>query len=372
VAGTVRKRTWATKQGEIKTAWVADYFDQHSARHLKTFPTKTSATAWLAETRIDVLNGIHTPDRNSITVKEAAALWLKRRERLNERGSLRTYEQYTRLYIIPLLGAKKLSRLNTPTVEAFVDGLLEKKISRSRAQAVLSALKQILAEMMRRGLVAQNVALPVKVPDNDRIEAPVVIPSKAEIHALLQHAEGVSRPRLMTLIFTGLRASELRALTWANVDLEQRIIRVRQRADWWGTIGAPKSKHGYRDIPMTALLVNVLKEWRLRCRRTELDLAFPAPDGEPLSHAGLQHCFDVAQEAAGIAARYTLHALRHFFASWAIEQGFSPKKVQTLLGHGSIKMTYDVYGHLFPSEEEDHARLARGEAALLSLKLAPS
>jgi integrase len=270
------------------------------------------------------------------------------------------------------LGAKKLSRLNTPTVEAFVDGLLEKKISRRRAQNILSTLKQILAEMMRRGLVAQNVALPVKVPNNDRIEAPVAIPSKAEIHALLQYAEGVTRPRLMTLIFTGLRASELRALTWANIDLEQRIIRVRQRADWWGTIGAPKSKHGYRDIPMTALLVNGLKEWRLRCRRTEFDLAFPAPDGEPLSHAGLQHCFDIAQKAAGIPARYTLHALRHFFASWAIEQGFSPKKVQTLLGHGSIKMTYDVYGHLFPSEEEDHVRLARGEAALLGLKLAPS
>ena len=64
--------------------------------------------------------------------------------------------------------------------------------------------------------------------------------------------------------------------------------------------------------------------------------------------------------------KYGMHAFRHFFASWAIEQGFSPKKLQALLGHSSIAMTYDVYGHLFPSVEDDHAKFAAGEAALLS------
>jgi integrase len=49
---------------------------------------------------------------------------------------------------------------------------------------------------------------------------------------------------------------------------------------------------------------------------------------------------------------------------WAIEQGFSPKRVQDLLGHASIQMTFDVYGHLFPSLEDDHAKFAEGEAAL--------
>ena len=62
--------------------------------------------------------------------------------------------------------------------------------------------------------------------------------------------------------------------------------------------------------------------------------------------------------------RYGLHALRHFFASWAIEREFPPKKVQALLGHASIQMTFDTYGHLFPSEEDDHARFAAGELAL--------
>jgi integrase len=65
------------------------------------------------------------------------------------------------------------------------------------------------------------------------------------------------------------------------------------------------------------------------------------------------------------AATAPVHAMRHFFASWAIERGFSPKRVQSLLGHSSIQMTFDVYGHLFPSLEDDHAKFAAGELAVV-------
>jgi integrase len=58
--------------------------------------------------------------------------------------------------------------------------------------------------------------------------------------------------------------------------------------------------------------------------------------------------------------KYGMHSLRHFYASVLIEQGFSPKRVQTLMGHESIQLTYDTYGHLFPSPEDDHARIAKG------------
>ncbi len=63
--------------------------------------------------------------------------------------------------------------------------------------------------------------------------------------------------------------------------------------------------------------------------------------------------------------KYGLHALRHFYASWIIEQGFSPKKCQTLLGHSSIQMTFDTYGHLFPDPKEDLAKLEAAELKLV-------
>ena len=76
---TVRKRTWNKGTPKEKTAWIADYFDQNGDRHIKTFPRQAAAKAWLAETTIQVKQGTHTAERQSITVAEAAELWFENR-----------------------------------------------------------------------------------------------------------------------------------------------------------------------------------------------------------------------------------------------------------------------------------------------------
>ena len=80
--------------------------------------------------------------------------------------------------------------------------------------------------------------------------------------------------------------------------------------------------------------------------------------------------FAPLQVACGITkkngkAKFGIHALRHAAASLFIEQGFMPKRVQTIMGHSSIQMTFDTYGHLFPTPEEDHEAMAQVEARLL-------
>ena len=92
---TVRKRTWKTGE-EVKTAWVADYFDQDGKRHIRTFRTQREAKAWLAKTQHEVSEGIHTPDRTSITVATAARVWLERCTLLVEKGEMErsTRQQY--------------------------------------------------------------------------------------------------------------------------------------------------------------------------------------------------------------------------------------------------------------------------------------
>ena len=119
------------------------------------------------------------------------------------------------------------------------------------------------------------------------------------------------------------------------------------------------------------MVVNVLKEWRLQCPQSDLGLVFPTGAGKVEAHSNIyRRGLGATLEACGLAGKdgrqkYGLHALRHFYASWLIGQGFKPKRVQQLLGHSSIQMTFDVYGHLFPSEEDDHERLAAGELALV-------
>jgi integrase len=153
---------------------------------------------------------------------------------------------------------------------------------------------------------------------------------------------------------------------------------VRQRADRFGQIGKPKSEAGARMIPLGPLVVNTLKEWRLACPKGELGLVFPNGKGTLWDHVHIVSNFLwPTMVAAGVVnskgeAKYTgLHALRHFYASWLINRRkdggleLPMKEVQARLGHSSIVMTSDVYGHLFP--RTDHgSEMAEAEKLLLA------
>jgi integrase len=108
---TVRKRSRIASDGEAKVTWLADYVDQHGYRHNKTFTTQKAAKAWLVTAQGEVARGTHTPEAASITVTEAAALWLKKGELEKlERSTLRQYRNHIDLHIAPAIGAARLAR----------------------------------------------------------------------------------------------------------------------------------------------------------------------------------------------------------------------------------------------------------------------
>src|SRR5262249_43630261 len=155
---------------------------------------------------------------------------------------------------------------------------------------------------------------------------------------------------------TGMRASELRGLAWGDVDFERKVLHVRQRANLWCELGAPKSEAGDREIPMSPMVVNALREWKLACPKGNNNLVFPNGNGHVENHANIANrCFYPLQIAAGITKlafddegnpilepdrdesgkpvigddgnpimrqavkpKYSIHKLRHFFASWVI------------------------------------------------------
>ena len=168
-----------------------------------------------------------------------------------------------------------------------------------------------------------------------------------------------------------MRASELRGLRWSDIDFDRKILHVRQRADYWGDMGPPKWHAGQCTVPLSPMVVTALKEWRLACPKADGDLVFPNEQGRVETHSNIaSRGFYVLQRKAGLVDedgrhKYGLHALRHFCASWLIDQGFAPKRIQDWLGHSSITITFDRYGHLFPNFEDDHAKLAAGEMKLI-------
>jgi integrase len=381
-----------------KTVWLVDYRDGSGQRRAKQFATKRAASDWLDNAKGEIRAGTHVADSASITLKEAADLWIAAGQAdALERTTVRQREQHARLHIVPLIGAVKLTQLTTPRIEAFKDELLEAR-SRAMSRAVLTSLKGILTLARRRGLIGHNPAEAVAIGKRrHEEEGEVVIPSKDVIRDMvLNSAERFPLSRkvsgrwiagqgrqermvpvpwralLITAVFTGMRASELRGLRWPNVDLKAGTIRVRERADRYQRLGPPKSAAGRRDIPLAPIVINTLKEWSLVCPRTDLELVFPSESGAVIGHTNLlRQGFHPLLQACGLMTAdatdppFPFHALRHAAASLFIEQGWSPKKVQTVMRHSSITVTYDIYGHLFPTPDDDQEAMAQLQARLL-------
>lgn len=184
-----------------------------------------------------------------------------------------------------------------------------------------------------------------------------------------------------------LRASELRGLAWRCVDLRAAAVTVDQRADLKNVIGHPKSEAGYRTIPLPASAIAALTVWKLACPASDADLVFPSLAKKVMSHQFMNvNIMGAVQLSAGFAApvvdnegkpkltkeqqpvmaqRYTLHDFRHAAASLWIEQRVNPKKVQRWMGHSSIQVTFDTYGHLFDQAEQDSAVAAAIERELI-------
>jgi integrase len=381
---TVRKREWVTRKGEGREAWVVSYSDRDGKRRIETFPRRRDAVTAKTKIESDLQRGLHVPASVSKTVAEAAKVWLNSAEADGvERSTLNQYRSHAELHIKPLIGNLKLVDLTPSNLAQFRDMLRSPSRSDGRGPCspaltakVLTSLSSILAEAMARGDVARNALREGSSPSQKRhrhaqrrhrrhVEVGVDIPTKAEAHAILEATKG-SRYRALvaTAIHTGLRSSELRGLTWDDVDIERETIVVRQRADYTGKIGAPKSHAAKREVPLAPIVVNVLREHRLACPKGPLNLVFPNGTGRPEAHSSiLYRGLGPIEAKAGLSdegsPKYGLHAFRHFACSMFIELGFAPKEVQEIMGHSSIVMTFDVYGHLFPKPEERRQRMQR-------------
>ena len=119
---SVRRRTWTNADGSRGEAWICNYTDAGGKRRLRTFDRKKEAEAFAGAVGVDVRRGIHVPDSQSVTVAEAARLWLEGAANL-ERTTLVQYETHVNLHIVPLIGAVKLSQLTVPMVRGFEDKL---------------------------------------------------------------------------------------------------------------------------------------------------------------------------------------------------------------------------------------------------------
>jgi integrase len=390
-------RIWQAKKGKTRKAYVVRYRDADKKIRQKTFKTKKSAEEWAAQTKIDLKKGIHQPDSTSRTVSEAGELWLKDcADEGLEPQTIRFYRRHLKCHINPAtapevrpnawkgaFGNLKLSLLTGPVCEAFrlrvLKSPVRKKvgeirfISRNTGKGVWGSFKRMLNVAVKHGLIAYNPAqairLDTKKREKVRIRIGEQIPDRPEVRDIIAASTGVWRVLFSSASFAGLRSSEIRALSWENVNLDQGKIEVVCRADWPGCIGLCKSLAAKREIQIPDEFVNSLRDWKKICAPSPEGLVFPDDDGNIIPGNkilrelyNIQHRLDIVHPNR--KPKYTLHSLRHFYASIMIHEGTEPKRLQELLGHATITMTMDTYGHLFPAGEAEKKRANRAFAAV--------
>ncbi len=345
--------------------WQASVYSSRDGRKLyKTFPRKSEARSWRADAKRSLDRGkLRAP--NGRTLREAATTWLDGAERGDVRNrsgrpfkpsTLRGYRLALTDRILPELGTQKLTAITTTDLQSLVDRWLSDGHSASTIRNSIKPLQAIYRRARAREGVSINptrdLELPVPTPSEVEIVGPEIA---ASLLAVLPLAE---RAIWATALYAGLRYGELRALRREAVDLDRRLIEVRESWDPKAGPIEPKTRRSRRTVPMPTLLRTLLVDLVAHDDNPNpRALVFGTADEEPFNAERLYRFADHCWRKASLTERLRLHQARHTYASFMIAAGVNPKALSSFMGHSSITVTFDLYGHLMPGTEAEGAAL---------------
>jgi integrase len=370
LSGHIKKRTY--RNGRI--AWRARYPDPDrptpTAQIEREFRTKQEAEAWLTAQAHSVMTGSHiNPQMNDLPFRELADAW---RETWTDLApKTRTgYESILKHHVIPAWGNRQIGTITPTAVQAYVNRLAQ-DAGAATVRNVAAVLRRAFAAGVKLGLTKANPAERVRLPKAPHREQ--LFLTAAQVHDLAGAMAPHYRPLVLTAAFTGLRAGELAGLRRRDVDLLRGTLRVEQAvSEIGGTLhtGPPKTPRSRRTVALPAFLTRVLNDHLTRSSSpaaTADALVFTTPTGTPLRH-NLFYKRHFKPAVVGRPATATrpavpgalppelaglrFHDLRHTAVALAIAAGAHPKTIADRMGHSSIQITMDRYGHLFPSADE--------------------
>jgi integrase len=269
-------------------------------------------------------------------------------------GALRIYEQAFRLRLNPMIGAHRLSEITRLDMQRLVAVWQNENLSPSGIRNTINAVRTLYrnSDLLVDGAVEVNPTVGLRLPavrgTRDRVAAP------DEAAALIDALPRADRALWATALYAGLRMGELQALPWTAVDLAGGTINVERSFDPKAGFIAPKSRAGYRRVPIPSVLREHLAGHKLL--GTEGELVFGRSGDRPFAPSSVhvrarRHWKKASLEPIG------LHECRHTCASYFIAAGVNAKTLSTFLGHANIATTLDRYGHLFPGSEAEAAGL---------------
>lgn len=352
-------------------AWIFD--PQSGTKVRKTFPTLAAAKRW----RVDATsakNRGRLVTTTRVTLNELAEQWLEGAQaepptvlnRSNEPykpSALREVERNLRNYVLPALGAHRLSDVRRGDLQRFVDKLRGEGLSGSKVRNVIIALRVLYRHAIERELVEFNPTSGLRLPNGSKPRERAA--SAGEARELLAALPESDRALWATAFYAGLRRGELRGLRWSDVDLAKGVISIRRSWDDVAGEVAPKSSKGTRTVPVVALLRDYLLAEKLRTGRDGGDLVFGAKPDHPFTPSHIRKRAAKAWETESTKRKAKklpplvpigLHECRHTYVSLLHDAGLSLERIGDYVGHSSAYMT-DRYRHLLDGHEAEAAEL---------------
>ncbi len=341
--------------------YVGRFTTKYGSRKQKIFRKLQECRQWLADAQYqDEHSNLNFPE--AMTVNAWFEYWISVKKRTVRPNTTRNYTERYHRNIEPIIGQMILSEVKTIHCQQIMNKMADEGYRTSTLYQTRITLYNMLDYAYQNDVIRKN-------PCNSLVKSNIgKESSKKEALTLQQQRifvtgieENTYEYQYRFLLQTGLRTGELVGLKWSDIDFEKRTMTISRSMEYrhsvgeW-RVGEPKSKSGYRTIPLTDEAIQLLKMQRRKNASFKMipfewsEFVFLCKKGTPIKNSTYDTMLFKLCDKLQIP-RFSMHVLRHTFATRCIEAGMKPKTLQTILGHSNIGITMNLYVHTTEDEK---------------------
>ena len=345
--------------------YCARFVDKFGKRKSKRSKKLQEVRQWIADARyIDEHSDLN--QATDMIVDAWYDYWIGIKKQTVRPNTVRNYTERYERNIKKVIGSKHLTEVKPVHCQKIFSDMAEEGYKTTTIYQTRIALYNMLEFARENDVIITNPCKKSVKSDmgkpSEKKEALTIDVQKKFLDAVVGYSY---ENQYCFILQTGLRTGELIGLRWSDIDFDNRTMKIERTMEYrykvgeW-RVGPPKSKSGYRTIPLTDEAIRILKDQRAKNRSLKLipiewtDTVFLCRKGTPVKNSTYDTGLFKYCDRVGIP-RFSMHVLRHTFATRCIEGGMKPKTLQKILGHSNIGITMNLYVHI--TEDEKHREI---------------
>ena len=345
--------------------YCARFVDKFGKRKSKRSKKLQEVRQWIADARyIDEHSDLN--QATDMIVDAWYDYWIGIKKQTVRPNTVRNYTERYERNIKKVIGSKLLTEVKPVHCQKIFSDMAEEGYKTTTIYQTRIALYNMLEFARENDVIITNPCKKSVKSDmgkpSEKKEALTIDVQKKFLDAVVGYSY---ENQYRFILQTGLRTGELTGLRWSDIDFDNRTMKIERTMEYrykvgeW-RVGPPKSKSGYRTIPLTDEAIRILKDQRAKNRSLKLipiewtDTVFLCRKGTPVKNSTYDTGLFKYCDRVGIP-RFSMHVLRHTFATRCIEGGMKPKTLQKILGHSNIGITMNLYVHI--TEDEKHREI---------------